>query len=106
MTNCEACAKALQTLGLAYRAKKVILGTDSVLRALRSGALALVIATRDTSRRTADQLNTKCYYYETPLLIMFDSKDTEHLFKKHVKVVGVTDENFAQLIANRNEVIQ
>lgn len=89
----------LQNLGLAYRAKKVTLGTDYVVEKLRAGKIFLIILASDASELTKKKINDKAKTYQVDVL---DSATTEEissaLGRANIKVVGITDRGLSHLI--------
>lgn len=84
--------KFLNTLGLAYRAKKVVLG-EEVLNQI-SDVKLLVIAS-DISSKSKERFLKKCSYYKIDFIDTFDSQSIANaLGKSNVKVVGIIDEGF------------
>ena len=56
-------------LGLAMRAGKVIVGTESVCQALaKLGKVRLVVYAADASLATKKKIVTKCEFYSTPAI--------------------------------------
>ncbi|MFS8514714.1 MAG: ribosomal L7Ae/L30e/S12e/Gadd45 family protein, partial [Planifilum fulgidum] len=60
--------KLLQLLGLAMRAKKVVTGTEAVLRAIRSGEARLVLVAEDASQGALKKVRDKCSFYSVPFI--------------------------------------
>jgi ribosomal protein L7Ae-like RNA K-turn-binding protein len=61
----------LRMLGLARRARKLAVGTDAVLNAVRSSNKPfIVVSACDVSERTAKQLTDKCLTYGVPLVTL------------------------------------
>lgn len=89
----------IKNLGLAYRAGKIVLGTDAVIDRLRKNELFLVILANDASDNTKKKINDKCKTYETKVLMDFNAEQiSKSLGKSDVKVLGITDRGFASLI--------
>ena len=63
--NVEKREKALNLLGLAYRARKLINGDEVVTDNLQKGKCKMVIVARDASSRTIDKFQKKCFFYGT-----------------------------------------
>lgn len=86
-------------LGLAYAAKKVVLGTDKVIHALRQGKLSLVILATDASLNTKKKINDKANTYKTEVLERLNSEELSNAIGAfNVKVLGITDQGFKDLL--------
>ena len=84
--------RVLQTLGLAYRAKRVILGED-ILDNISN--VKLVIIASDISEKSRERFLKKCSYYEIKYIDSFSSDEiSSALGKNNIKVVGIIDEGF------------
>mgnify|MGYP001165962073 FL=1 len=86
-------------LGLAYAAKKVVLGTDQVIHALRQGKLYLIILATDASLNTKKKINDKANTYHTKVLERLNSEElSKAIGGFNIKVVGITDKGFSELL--------
>ncbi len=89
-------------LGLAMRAGKVIVGTESVCQALaKRGKVRLVVYAADSSPATKKKIVTKCEFYSTPCVEI--SLDTGALGRILGKTYGpacaaLTSDSFANEI--------
>lgn len=63
-------ARCLGNIGLCVRARKVVLGTELVCDALKSGVAKLVISVGDASQNTAKRLRDRCAYYGVRLVVL------------------------------------
>lgn len=99
MTNKD---KAIQLLGLAYRAQKLETGEGPVLQAIRNRKAKLVMLATDASNNTKKQFYNKCEYYDVPLVEPIDRYALGHAIGKDFRVViAVLDDGFAkQMRAN------
>lgn len=91
----------LSMLGLAARSRRLVVGTEAVLSAVRSKAKPhIVVAASDISDRTRKQLTDKCAYYGVRLI--FPDADRAALAaavgKKNAQcsACAVTDSNMAK----------
>lgn len=92
----------LNMLGLAKRARKLSVGTDAVLDAVRSGKAPLAVIASDASERTRKQIGDKCAFYGVTLVSLeadrsalaasLGSKDGQ------ISACAVTDRNMAKKI--------
>lgn len=87
--------KVLSLLGLAYRAKKIINGEESVLYALKQGKCKLVLVACDASSKTIDRLEKKCFFYKVEINKDFSTDELSmSIGKGLVKVMALTDQGF------------
>jgi len=89
-------------IGMANKAGKLVTGTDACLRAVRSGAVDLVILSEEASENTRKKVlnacgtkNTKCRIYGKGGML---GKMTG---KTHRIVIGVRDKNLSRLILSK-----
>lgn len=89
----------LNRLGLAQRAGRLISGEDSILKAMRSGKVKLVVLAEDASANTAKRYRDKCSHYGIPL-IQYGTREElgASIGRDHRAALAVTDEGFAGLI--------
>ena len=73
--------KALNLIGIAYRAKKIVNGYESVMATVTSGKAKCVIVASDASSKTIEAFSKKCYFYHVPIYI---------LTKKYVELDVIT----------------
>lgn len=93
--------KLLQTLGLANRAGKVIVG-DTLFKQM--SLVKLLFVANDASLKTKERLAKKCYYYKLPCIDTFSFKELSlALGKHHIMAAGLIDEGFAKSLLNEIE---
>ncbi|MFU8793258.1 MAG: L7Ae/L30e/S12e/Gadd45 family ribosomal protein [Acholeplasmataceae bacterium] len=91
----------IQTIGLAHRAKKATIGTEMTIDALRKQQLHLIVLATDASMLTKKKVYDKAKTYQTEVLEVITSDVLSHaLGKKDIKVIGITDLGFSQLLMN------
>ena len=91
--------RVLNTLGLAYRAKKVVLG-EEVLNQIDK--VKLLIIANDISDKSRERFLKKCSYYKIDYIDCFRSEDISNaLGKETIKVVGIIDEGFRKSILKK-----
>jgi ribosomal protein L7Ae-like RNA K-turn-binding protein len=99
--------KALNLIGLAYRAKKVTRGEDSTLSALQTQKTTLVFVAKDASERTKDQFLKKCFFYHVPVSFDFSTEElSKAIGRPMCKIMAITDQGFQKAlekILNRGE---
>lgn len=95
------------TLGLCYRANKVVSG-ETLMSQIRSRRVYLVIVAEDASSRTKKQYTTKCAYYDIPIFIIGDSVSLSKAIGKVNRVaVGISDKGLSEVLIKKvkeNEV--
>ncbi len=87
--------KALNLLGLATRAGKMISGEELVLQSVRSKKAKLVIISTDASDNTRKKLLDKCAYYQVPCVTQFTHGELSHAIGKDRKSCAIQDTGFA-----------
>lgn len=88
-------------VGLAYRARKVTVGTDLTLTDLRKGKVFLVILAQDASDLTKKKVHDKGKFYHVEVIESLTSLEiSQAIGKKDIKVIGITDRGFSQLLMN------
>jgi ribosomal protein L7Ae-like RNA K-turn-binding protein len=88
--------KALNLLGLALRARRLVSGTPTVLANIRNQKAQLVIIADDASANTKKQFLDKCDYYKIPSYIIFSKDEISQAIGKERTVCAFTDNGFAQ----------
>jgi len=82
-------------LGLAYRARKVVSGEETVVQSVRREQAKLVLLSKDASDRTTKTITDKCRFYKVPFVFVSDRKTLgEAIGKAERVVVAVTDPGF------------
>lgn len=96
--------KLLSMLGLAYKAGKIVFGTEGVVGAIRSRhKVPLVLLASDASDNTVKKITDGCRYYKVRLETAYVSKkEIGHILKgrSDVACVAVTNEGFAGAICD------
>lgn len=87
--------KALNLLGLAYKARKVITGEENVIKLLQNQKAKIVFVASDASSRTIDNFKRKCFFYKTRVNFSFNTEElTKAVGKTLVKILAITDQGF------------
>lgn len=90
------------TIGLAFRARKVIAGTDSTISSLRMGKLQLILLATDASHTTKKKVYDKAKFYQVEVIEELNSFDISMAIgKDDIKVIGITDRGFSQLLMSQ-----
>lgn len=90
---------ALKLLGLAYRAGKVIIGEDAVMRTLQMKLAKVVFVAGNASANTIDRFSRKCFFYKTKYCNeLTDEEMSSALGKPLCRILAVTDQGFADAL--------
>ena len=101
--------RAFGMIGLAARAGKVVSGSDSVIGAIRSNNVKLLIITRDISRNSLDRILKNMTGENEITCYSFSTSDElgDALGKPNRTVAAITDKSFAEgisaILENINE---
>lgn len=96
--------KILNMLGIARRAGKLVLGTDSLINAFPSKKVKLVFIASDASEQTIDKFDKKAYFYQVRIINKFNTEElSKALGVTSIKVIGLLDEGFAGAILKELE---
>ena len=83
-------------IGLAYRAKKVLLG-KSCLDEIKKVRFLFIAG--DASDKTKERYLKKCAYYDIPYCLEYDGEALSgSLGRNNVKIIGIADEGFKKSI--------
>ncbi len=89
----------VNSLGLAYRARKLVVGTDITLSQLTKKKLCLIIIASDASDATKKKIYDKAKTYHVKVIDNVSSQElSEAIGKYGIKVIGVTDKGFGRLL--------
>ena len=89
----------LKLLGLAYRARKLVLG-EEVLHQIRK--VRILFLASDISKGSEERYLKKCHYYDIFPIDVYDSEElSSALGKNNVKVIGVLDQGFADALMKK-----
>ncbi len=87
--------KALNLLGMAYRARMTINGYDSVMDAIIKGKAKIVLIANDASEKTIEAFQKKCFYYHVDIIDTFTTTELSNAIGKGlVKVLAISDNGF------------
>ncbi len=88
-----------QTIGLAYRAKKIVLGEDDILTAIRQKKAKCVFIANDASDNTKKMYQDKCAFYEVQWHYLGTREQLGHALGKGERVAfALTDSGFLKLM--------
>ncbi|GEN30467.1 ribosomal protein L7Ae-like RNA K-turn-binding protein [Cerasibacillus quisquiliarum] len=88
----------LNLIGLAYRARKCSLGEETIIRDIQEGRAKLVLLANDTGKQTKKKLTDKCHFYNVPLYVVDDDRDTlsKAVGKTDRVAIAILDDGFAK----------
>lgn len=91
--------KRLSSIGLCFRARKISLGTDTVIDGMRKKTVYLVFLANDSSEATIKKITDKAKFYNVEVDQTFTTDELSlAVGKSNRKVVGVLDKGFAKLL--------
>ena len=95
-------AKLLSLIGLARKAGKLTIGTETVCDGVRSGSIKLVIASEKSSDNTKKRISNCAEYYGVCAEYVAVSPDMlgKAIGKTATACVSIDDENFVKLITS------
>jgi ribosomal protein L7Ae-like RNA K-turn-binding protein len=93
--------KVLGTLGLARRARKMVLGETAVWEALRNSQAKWVLLASDTGKNTTKRIVDKTHFYHVTLTQTFSTEELSRAIGlENTKVIALTDSAFAELLSH------
>lgn len=98
----------LQTLGLAYVAKKAVSGEDAIAFEAKKGQIRLLFLAHDASDNTKKLYHNKAEYYHFEINETFSKDELKHaLGKRACSAIALIDAGFTKSIQKklRNEVL-
>ena len=84
--------KALNLLGMATRARKLISGEEQVLQSIQKEKVNLVICTTNSS----EKIKNKCEYYEIPFIQQFTTEEVSQAIGKQRSIIAIADQGFTK----------
>ncbi len=97
--------KALQNLGMAKRAGKVVAGEAVTLDYIKKNKLSCVILASDTLKNTTKRIKDKSDYYHVRVIHDFSSEEiNQAIGTNDRKVLGITDKNFTDMILKHLDI--
>lgn len=89
-------------LGLAQRARKIVIG-ETAMTAIRQKKAKLVVLSSDCSPRTIKQVSDKCKTYEVEIIRVESSEElSQSIGKNNIVFLAVLDEGFANALKKNN----
>lgn len=92
----------LSTVGLAYCAKKIVVGFDTISQQAKSGKIHLLLLAEDCSEGTKKSYRNKCRYYQIPI-VEYGTCETigRSVGKERIAALAICDEGFSSLICKK-----
>ena len=91
-------AKTISLIGFAARARKLLFGSFSCEKGVRSGKARLILADEGLSARSMKDVHNMCEYYSVPLVVISPEGELARISGKSCKMAAVTDEQVAEAI--------
>jgi len=89
----------LSSIGLCFRARKISLGTDTVIDGMRNKSVSLVFLANDASSGTIKKITDKAKFYNVEVDQRFNTIELSKAVGKSNRVVlGILDKGFAKLL--------
>ncbi|MGO2100485.1 YlxQ-related RNA-binding protein [Vagococcus salmoninarum] len=88
--------KALNLLGMATRAGKIVSGEELTINDIRNNNAKIVFVANDASDNTFKKIQDKSSYYKIPCVTEFTQAEISQAIGKHRMIVGVCDRGFAK----------
>lgn len=85
-------------LGLAQRARQLVLGTGPTLSAIRKQKVDLVLFASDGGTSQAKKFRDKCAFYQIPLIQDFTQAEISQAVGANRSVIGISNRGFSQKI--------
>lgn len=96
--------KVLNLLGIARRAGKLVMGTDSLIKVLPSKKVKLIFMATDASFATKDKIDKKAYFYNVSVVTTYSTEElSKALGVGSIKIIGVIDDGFAKAMKENIE---
>ncbi len=93
--------KIFNQIGLAYRAKKVVLGTDNIIEAMKRNQVSLIILGTSASIGTQKLIQDKARTNNVDVMMVLENEEknlSKSLGKKNVKVLAIKDKGFKKMM--------
>lgn len=89
--------EALLLIGLANKARRIVSGTELVIKTIQKGQAFLVIIATDVSSNTKKRVINKCDFYSVPYKIIFEREQIGHNIGKDSRaLIAITDQGFSK----------
>ncbi len=89
-------ASYLQLLGLAMRARKVVLGEQQIIKEVQAKKAQLILIVSDIGEQTRKKITDKCKFYDIPYVFVDDRETLSRAIGSKDRVaVAIMDKGFA-----------
>lgn len=89
--------QVLNLIGLAYRARRVSLGVDTIISDIQKKRVHFVLIATDTEKNSKKQIIDKCHSYGVPYGEIANRQLLGNAIGKQARVaIGIIDAGFAQ----------
>ncbi len=89
--------KVYGLIGIARRARKVVMG-ESVITAIQNKNAKVVLISEEASANTKKKISDKCQYYNITFCFVDDILLNQSLGEFNKKVIAITDEGMSKKI--------
>lgn len=93
--------KALNLIGLAMRAGKVISGTDTVLADLKKNKVKVIILANDLHENSSEKIARAAQNAKVEVINIFTAQEIAHAIGKDRKVLALTDAGFYKALTKK-----
>lgn len=93
--------KAINLLGLAERARKLVTGTETVISSIKKGKVKAVILASDIHENTSEKVLRAAKQNNIPVVDIFSYDEISKAIGKKRKVLALTDSGFYKALAEK-----
>ncbi len=93
--------KALNLLGLAMRAGRLVSGTETVIADLNKEQIKIIILASDLHENSLEKVERAARKKKIAIINSFTAAELEHAIGKKRKVLGLTDSGFSKALLKR-----
>lgn len=93
--------KAINLLGLAERAGKLVTGSETVIGKLNKEKVKAVIMASDIQKNTAEKVDRVARKTNVPIINLFTADELSQAIGKKRKVLGLTDVGFTKALIKK-----
>ena len=92
--------KIYNNISLAYKANKLILGTEEIVSNIQKGKQMIVFINRSASINSFKLSQNKSIYYDVDVIILNDVEENfKRIFKeKQIKIIAIKNKGFRKLM--------
>lgn len=88
----------LSSLGLCFRAGKMVCGTEIVINKLRQKKVYYIFLAKDSSNGTIKKVTDKAKFYNCPVNMDYTTDElSQAIGKSNRKVIGICDQGFVKI---------